>query len=211
MKRFGLFLLSLVFVLAVGAGSASAKNLRGGVKMQFGLAGEVAYETNNAENDVDLEATIGFAPFIEYKLHKYISVGGLFGVNFWLDENMDAGNLDRNTLLDIDALVRVHYPFLKGKMELYVALPVGLTVSIPSDEVEDGYKAAGQELKTGIGANVSLLAGVAYTVWRQLDLFLELGWVLHYAKHDIEANGQTFDHEGLMNQMALNFGGAWRF
>ncbi len=210
-RRLLLGLCGAILLLAPAPGAA--KNLRAGIGMQVGFAGDIDTETvqagQTAKEEGELEAMFGFAPFIEYRVVKYFSVGAMIGVNFWESEAMDANDIDRNIWVDFDVVLKGHVPIPRYKLDAYLALPVGFTLSVPSEDTEDLYNGKFEE---GLGANVSVLAGLSYRIWKKLDVYLELGYQFHYAKHDwTVVGGQQNKVEIEAHQMALNFGAAWNF
>jgi hypothetical protein len=177
-----------------------------GIKAQFGLGGEYNIEIQNQESDDDAEATVGFALFAQYEVFRYIDIGLLFGFNWLATEGMDDGNVDANAAIDIDALLKLKYPFMDGRFEIYLAVPIGLTIVVPSDDYEKLFNV---KPETGIGMNVSVLPGISYRFWGGLGAFLELGWVFRMAKHGFK--GADAELEFNVSQFALNFGLTYTF
>ncbi|MBI5487523.1 MAG: hypothetical protein HY905_09335 [Deltaproteobacteria bacterium] len=193
--------------VALWSGSASAGNL------DFSAYGAVQFccevETDGpqgGDNGVDLEATGGFGVGVDYSVWDYIDVGGRFGFLWVATEPMDRANIDRNADIDIDALIKGQYPFFDGQMEVYLAMPIGLTIGVLSDEAEQAAFGTG-DYDTPVGMNVGLFAGYSYAFLAYLGAFVEFGWQLHWLKTNVPG-GPTGDakYESTYNQVGLNFG-----
>ena len=194
-------------VVAWGA-PANAGNLDISGYGTFGFGGEAETEgpAGYTDNGADLEATAGFGVGVDYSVWDYIDVGGRFAFSWYATESMDNNNIDRNCLIDIIALIKGQYPFFDGAMEVYLAIPIGFTAGVMSDEFERAAF-AGQNPETPIGMNAGAYAGFSYAFLDFLGAFIEIGWQLHWIKTSV-AGGWTgdADYETTSNQFGLQTG-----
>ena len=75
---------------------------------------------------------------------------------------------DRDFLWDIDVKPRGRYPFAKIPLEVYGALPIGLTVAGIPNQPEGT-----------VGFNVGLVGGATWWFTSKMGVNTELGWVFH--------------------------------
>ncbi|MDB4987768.1 MAG: hypothetical protein JWN04_2946 [Myxococcaceae bacterium] len=138
------------FYLAVGGDAQIANN-----------NGYYAYGRSQS-----LAPTVGFQAGADYILHDYFSIGGETRF-LWVkaDSNLVT---DRDFLWDLDVKPRGRYAFSNIPLEVYGALPIGLTVA--------GIK--GQpEGKPGF--NVGLVGGANYWFTSRIAINAEVGWNFH--------------------------------
>jgi len=136
------------------------------------------------ELDLSLDPTVGFQGGADYVIMDYFSIGG--EMRFLWSKVNGAG--DRDFLWDIDVKPRGRYPFKKIPLEVYGALPIGLTVPAISNEPEGKP-----------GFNVGLVGGATWWFTSKMGLNAELGWVFH--KYSREIFDVTTDLS--MNQFLL--------
>jgi opacity protein-like surface antigen len=137
----------------------------------------------------DLDPTVGLQFGADYVLHEYFSIGG---ETRFLWFKIDGGQ-SRNFLWDLDIKPRGRYAFGNIPLEVYGALPIGLTVAGIEGEGADG----------GAGFNVGLLAGANWFFTNHLGVNAEMGWQFH--KFKVEADAGQFSGEAhwKMNQFVL--------
>ena len=206
---------ALLVTFSVGSAAwAKGYTARVGFRPSFGFAGDVEAKTTiagqSSKVEDDFEPTAGFSLFGEYRVMRYVAIGGMASFLWWNSEGLDAANQDPNLWIDLDFTVRGMYPLLNDKMEIYVQMPVGLTIAVPGeDKVAVGGFAG--EVKTGVGVNFSIVFGLLYNVWSQLDVFLDMGVMFHWATNEVKVGNTSGDIASSGAQMAFNFGAAWRF
>ncbi len=192
---------------------AHAGSIRAGAKVTLGFAGEGRVEgsgfgTSSVSED-DLLPTGGFTLFGEYELFEFVSVGGLLGLSWWKTDDMAAGDIDPNLIVDLGAVVRGQYRLLEDALMVYLAFPFGLSISDLSSEYSNAVLSTGGDV--GVGAHVALLGGAAYQIWEGLHVFAEIGWQYHFLDHSTTVLGFDVDLEFEGSQLALNFGAWWEF
>jgi len=138
------------------------------------------------EGGSELFPTIGFHAGADFVLMDYFSIGGETRFLFFKPEAI--GDDDRSFLWDISVKPRGRYAFDGMPLEVYLALPLGLTV--PGIEGE----AEGE-----VGWNIGIVAGANYFFSESLGVSLELGW--HFHKFGIESGeGLGGEYDVKMNQ-----------
>jgi hypothetical protein len=133
-----------------------------------------------------LDPTVGLQGGVDYVLHDYFSIGGEMRFLWFKTDGLG----DRNFLWDLDVKPRGRYAFNNIPLEVYGALPLGLTVSGFDGEAEG--KA---------GFNIGLLAGANYWFTEHIAVNAEIGWVFHKFGVDATGIGRSVDLK--MNQFLL--------
>ncbi len=170
-------------ILALLTGSAAAQDwwseTRVGLKGAFAFGGELDQEWGIWNFDDDLEPTVGFTFFGLYPVWEYkkirAHVGFQVGFGWYRDDFMGDMNIDRNFFMDMSPVLRGGYALLDDALEVYALFPVGLTISILSDEAEDNFR-PGMDVEAGAGWNVGFLVGATYLVLPHLRVLCEMGW-----------------------------------
>lgn len=127
---------------------------------------------NNGEDS--LRATVGLRGHMDYRVLRYMSVGGMARMSWWKPQWTPS--ISRSFLLDLAPRIAGHYDF--RDFRFYGALAPGLTISAIGD---DGIGVS----NPAAGFTLSLtLAGMEWWFSRKIGLFAELGWVGHWFSHD---------------------------
>lgn len=192
--------------LSLVAGAAHAGDpehgFRIGLTGSFGFGGKIETETEgfSGSSKDDAEATVGFALFGTYPLHRHFHIGLRTTFGWVNSESGDNANIDATMVVDISPVLKARLPLMNDKLELYALLPIGLTISVPPDELN---------VDSGIGWNVGLQFGASYLVTDSIGILAELGWQGRGATSTV-TNGNT-DVTFTMHQFALNFGAYFVF
>lgn len=112
----------------------------------------------------DLDPTVGLQGGADYVIMDYFSIGGEMRFWWWKTD----GDEDRNFWWDLDVKPRGRYAFGNLPLEVYGALPLGLTV--PAMKGEPEGKA---------GFNIGLVAGANWFFTEHMGVNAEMGWVMH--------------------------------
>ena len=192
-------------VLSLVAGSARAADpehgFRIGLTGSFGFGGKIEADIENGGTfKDDLEATVGFALFGYYPLMRNFHIGLRTTFGWVTSEDVDTANGDSTMVIDISPVLKARFPLMNDKLELYAILPIGLTISVPPDDVNN--------FDTGIGWNVGLQFGASYLVTDAIGILAELGWQGRGATNSTSSN---VDVTFTMHQFALNFGAYYVF
>ena len=151
------------------------------------VRGEVWTEEEDSGNESasNLDPTIGLQGGVDYVVMKYFSIGGEMRF-LWPKADEQVG---RDFLWDIDVKPRGRFPLAKIPLELYAAMPIGLTVPGLDGSQREGT----------VGFNVGLLAGANWFFTENFGINAEMGWVFH--KFGAEDPGDDYDVS--MNQFQL--------
>ncbi len=180
---------------------------RAGAYALFGFGGEAEIDFDGSsifDADVDLETTFGFGLVFEHALHRYFLLGGRFEAGWWNTDDWDDADVDRSVFLDISPQARGRYPFELGQAtaEVSLAVPFGLTISFPDDDIAGDWG-------TGLGYNVGVLGGFAILLEGGFGFSAEMGWRWHAFSHEEQdsdvdvdvSTGQFVMHLGVLLEL----------
>ena len=206
-----LTLITLTLLGAVSAQADAYSGLRVGVNSRFGFGGEAVNQLQGYnEQEPDAEATVGVGLRLEYPVNRFFHLS--FGPSFhWAkDEVMDNRKIDRTLHIDISPSLKLRTSYSNERGELYIDVPVGLTVTSVSDEEEDAR--FGQlKADTGLGWNAAVMVGTNYRVYDNISLQLELGWQGRGGSLDVSQANTDLEYEYSTHQFALNIGAFYTF
>jgi hypothetical protein len=166
----------------------------------------------------DLDPSGGFGIHALYTVLPFLDGGGLdlggrVAFLWWQAEDAVAPGVpiaDHGTLIDISLMAKPRMRFLDERLEVYLKVPLGLTISVLEDlpNVTKG--------RTGAGVNFGLLPGVSWTFVQHWVLFLDLGYALHWMRHEGESKANPLftvsgTQEYTAHEFAMNLGLAYRF
>jgi hypothetical protein len=141
------------------------------IKPQLGLGGDV--------EGADLAPTFGGAVHYEHPLMKYFVLGGLVGLQSWNTELGNDQGLDRSMFIDVSVLPKARVA-LNERVELYIAVPVGITISFA-----DGASLGGSDANTGFGWNLQPMFGGQFAIIDGFGIMGEMGYMLHSFSHTL--------------------------
>lgn len=174
------------------------------VKLMLGLGGEAEV----AALESDLLATWGAGLQYMHPLHRNFALGGAFSVQSWQTEAGDDADLDRNVLADLVLVPAAKLP-LNGDVELYLAVPLGVSVDFLGED-QVGGASLGAEIDAAPGFTLGLLFGARFALSSSAGLLAEVGYTVHAYEHEgtafagaLAASG-NFDVD--LGQFALNVG-----
>ena len=207
----------LLAVLAAGlcAFSGQAMAAKGFVdRMQLKLKGTFAFggeyegDTNTQppqKIDDDAEPSLGVALQFEYPILRYFTTGVIFGYTSLQSDDNDRANIDRSHAIDIEVLLRGRYPMLRDAMELYLAFPLGVSINIADDELEDRNNV---DYEARAGFVMSVLVGVQYIFFLGTGAFVEMGVTYRQPnlKYTPRGGGNEVETDLGLAQFQLNFG-----
>lgn len=179
-----------------------------GAKLMFGTGGEAEYDDFRfggfgipGNFDDDMETSTGLGLSIEVPFHQYFTAGGLLAFHSWNSETVE-DVYDSFTLVDLSAFIKARYPTHLGKLgfEPYVMLPLGFSVNVPDDDLQDDA-----EMEVGTGWNLGLLFGAILFVSDDVGLNVELGFTGHNIHHEFDAPAEG-DGDIEIGQAAFNMG-----
>jgi hypothetical protein len=151
--------------------------LYGGLWLGFGGDAEL---DGDDEFGGSLETTVGGQFGLEQVIARYLSIGAevRIGAVKWNSTG------DRSKVIDLDFKPRLRFPLRNTPLELYVTVPVGLTVPRLGD-VDTG------NTDGKIGWNVGAGAGLHVLLTDSFGINVEPIWLLHRFK--VEGGGEKND------------------
>jgi len=232
MNRYGIIGVCVALGVLVGTPAAAFAQVAGklevGIAAMLGVGDEGQVESDRlGSQDGDLDPTGGFGIHALYEVARFagnggLDVGGRFATLWWQAEDAIPAGVpvaDHGTLIDVSVMARPRLRFLGDRLEVFLKVPFGLTISVLEDlaNVTSG--------RTGAGIHFGLLPGVSWTFAGHWTLFLETGYALHWMRHEGEYRANAGGLAGLLgiggsvsdtqtylaNEFAMNLGFAYRF
>ena len=201
----------------VGAREAGAfeESFRVGVTGAFGFGSKVRYDSDEGNHPKeDALVTAGFALLGEYPILRalvgpesdFFRIGATVQFLFWGEKDWTDHDVSRAAWIDVDLWLKGRYAFLEDRLEVYLAIPVGLTIGVLDDEAyEPVYGAA---LRSPVaGWNIGLLVGTSYRFWKGLGAMLHLGFRYHWLKSEANDIGYALE----VPEFALDVGMFYAF
>lgn len=149
----------------------------GGLWLGFG--GDAEFDENNV--DADLGGTLGGQFGFDIVTARYFSLGGEARIG--AAKFQDTG--DRSKIIDLDFKPRLRLPLYRLPIELYAALPVGLTIPRLADFAND------TNLDGKVGWNIGAAVGANWFITDSFGLNVEPAWLMHRFKVDGANNDFT--------------------
>jgi hypothetical protein len=165
--------------------------------------------TVNASGSDDLRLTFGGGAEYMHPLHRYFALGGRFGIASWQSRGEHNAGASRNLMLDLSLVPQGRLP-ITSTIELYLGVPIGLTVDFLNSVSASVTGLASVKADPGFGLNLGLLLGARFALSKNVGLFTELGYGLHKFSHTLSVQALGVSASGNMSltleQIALNFG-----
>jgi hypothetical protein len=181
-----------------------ADGARVGGGLVTGFAGNLELDVEGSaifDVDDDLLASIGFDVFVEYAFMKYIALGARSSLVWWNADSFQDADISRSFLWTIDAMAKAKYPFAIENLgaEVFLAVPLGLTVSVPSGEINGNPNVAP-------GFNIAIMGGFALWFTEQIGAYTQLGWQWHWAGHELRDPDPNVDIAARISQLRWTLG-----
>jgi hypothetical protein len=162
--------------------------------------GEARLEIDDNSAEDDLLIGFGGAAELEVPVLRYLSVAGGATVTAW-QADIEDDDAARNVVIDVDFTPRLRAPIGdEGRVVLYLAVPIGLAINIPSSDYADAIDGIGGELSNGVGLHVGGRAGGQFFVTERFGFVAEAGVDFRAMSHRIE--GPLGGDERFMLKMA---------
>jgi hypothetical protein len=181
-------------------------------KLMLGIAGNVGFGASapggaNLSADADPELTFGGGFAYMKPLHRYFVLGGQLALQSWKTKNSSG---DRNLMGDLTVVPQARLP-LTHDVELFVSLPIGISLDILNQVGVNVAGIANVEADNALGFTVSLLAGARFALSDGFGLLAELGYTLHSFSHSITVQAPLVTATGgdvdvTIEQLALDVG-----
>lgn len=148
--------------------------------------GEARLEIDDNSAEDDLLVGFGGAAELEVPVLRYLSVAGGATVTAW-QADIEDDDAARNVVVDVDFTPRLRAPIGdQGRVVLYLAVPIGLAINIPSSDYADAVEGIGGELSNGVGLHVGGRAGGQFFVSDRFGFVAEAGVDFRAMSHRIE-------------------------
>lgn len=176
-------------------GTEPAGALRVYAGFRLGVGGGV----KPTEPDQDLiqtaKATPGLQIGVDYVVMDYFAIGGETRLAW---AGLKAGG-DRFMLWDIVAKPRARMLLSSQPLELYAAMPIGISVSNQDDDLEP-------EVTGKAHATLGLAGGAYYFFTQHMGVNAELGWQWNWLRAEVEGADDTFKSRlGQLTLLNVNF------
>jgi hypothetical protein len=171
--------------------------------MHFGFGGELHVDVENnigitAQNEPDLDPTVGLQAGVDYVLMEYFAIGGELRLSWWRPERNPAPLQDdpgRSLFVDIDVKPRGRYVFKNLPLEVYGTLPLGLSIASLNDDIPmDG----------GAGFNLGFGGGATYFFTSRLGVNMELLGVWHWFDGELDLANLDTDNRAAQFYWMIN-------
>lgn len=136
----------------------------------------------------DLDATVGLQGGVDYVVMDYFAIGGEMRFLFPKYDGYD----DRHFLWDLVVKPRGRYEFANLPLEVYGALPIGLTVA-GLDGPAEGKP----------GFTIGLLGGATWFFTENIGVNAEVGWMFHKFGGELGFGRWRTEYDYKMNQFLL--------
>lgn len=148
------------------------------------------------QQEGDLATTLGFNLRSDAPIATYVLLGPMLQLGAWSPDTTPAPG--RNYYVDLDLVLRLRAPLTTSSFnyQLWVGLPVGLTLDLLGDDVA-------QVAGMGLGWNIGVLFGGAAHFTPKFGLFGEVGWLQHKLSHSGDG---VPDLDFELRQACLNVG-----
>jgi len=178
--------LSTMFALFIAVSPAAAQGddnliddtrLYGGLWLGFGGDADL---DGDGEFGGDLETTVGGQFGLEQVIARHLSIGAEVRIGAVKWNN----SADRSKVIDLDFKPRLRFPLRNTPLELYLTMPVGLTVPRLGD-VETG------DTDGKVGWNIGAGAGLHVLLTDHFGVNVEPIWLMH--RFTVEGGGDEND------------------
>jgi hypothetical protein len=148
--------------------------------------GQASLNVDDNQAEDDLVVGYGGAAEIEFPVGRYISLGAGGTLTAW-QADIEDDDTKRNFVIDVDFVPRVRLPLGdRGRGVLYLGVPIGLAIDIPSDDYADAVEGIGGELSNGVGLHVGGRLGGQVFVTRSFGFVGDVGVDFRTMRHRVE-------------------------
>lgn len=154
------------------------------------------------DNDAEDDLVVGFGggAELEVPVARYVSLGGGATLTAW-QADIEDDDARRNVVIDVDFTPRLRVPIGdRGRGVVYLGVPIGLAIDVPSDDYADAVEGIGGELSNGVGLHLGAHVGGQVFLTRRFGLVGDVGFDYRTMSHRIE--GPLGGDERFMLSMA---------
>ncbi|MEZ4265848.1 MAG: hypothetical protein R3F39_05680 [Myxococcota bacterium] len=155
-----------------------------------GAGGKGSIEVSRFGKATALQPTFGLGLQLDFPVHRYLALGTEAEVGFWNSHRLANAGFGRSAYADIALRVRGRVPFANDRAEVYLAVPVGFSLSLLNDVLST---------TTGKGWLIGTHLGLKVYAKPSWGFLIEVGWAHHAwrQRHDpnveIEGKGPAED------------------
>jgi hypothetical protein len=156
----------LIFALATFVSTSAWAQPRAEVGALFGFGGELTGDDDgedNTNNDEGAAMNPSFGAYFqyEYPIQRWLMVGGRAMFSAYQTEDEADADIGRSFAIGIDPMVKFRYVFGESDNVLYLAIPFGPSLTIPTSDASVSFGFGNIEASPGIAYNWALLAGIS--------------------------------------------------
>jgi hypothetical protein len=172
----------------------------GGLRLGFGGNLHTEIDDTGFDGDDDMLATIGLQGGADYILMDYFAVGGELRLAWLNSETRDDGDIGRDLFIDIAVKPRGRYAFNNIPLEVYGAMPLGITFIATNGDIDDNTNG---DVSQGPGFNLGFLAGATYFFTDHMGINGEMGGLMYWYGADFDAPAGKFSSSNRIGQFNL--------
>jgi hypothetical protein len=156
-------------------------------------------------------ASASLAAEVDYlfSAHRYLALGGLFGLHSWHSEAADRTGEASSFGLDVGLVIQPRLP-LSSRVEFYLSVPLSLTLSLLNEyktwtERQHTDQGVAEDVDPAYGFGVGVMLGARYALRGRFGVLLELGYQRFAFTHDVNFRiGEDIDPMGSGTRLGLD-------
>jgi hypothetical protein len=157
---------------------------------QLGVFGRVRASSGDLEATDDLEPGGGAGIGVEIPLVPMFSIGAELTGWMWSSDGGDALDLGSSFLVDLSVVPRLRFPWSTsgtGHGVIALAVPIGPTIGVLNDDVQDGLAVLGSGADTGMGLHVGAMVNGQFLFTQRFGITVDAGYLHHFVWHQISS------------------------
>jgi hypothetical protein len=158
-----------------------------------------------------LGSAFGAAVQYTFAPHRYFGLGGQLGVQSWRSDVAASGGQGRSVMVDLAVVPQGRVP-LGRRFELYLAVPLGLSLSVLSEAeswiAQHPSPRLGpvEDIDPRYGWTIAALLGARIAISRSFGALLEVGYIRHQVTHSVDVRFISETAQGAAMQEQAGIG-----
>jgi hypothetical protein len=149
----------------------------------------IAIAPVDRKSDLKSAAFAGEVNYI-FSLHRNLGIGGLWGIHTWRSNAAELMGEGTSFGVEVGAVIQPRLP-LTNSFELYVALPISLTLDILNEykawgEIPHVMEGTAEHVDPAFGYGLGALLGARYAITGHFGVLLEFGYQRFAFTHDVD-------------------------
>ncbi len=177
---------------------------------QLGLFGDVHLHSDNVSGTDSLEPSGGAVLGFEIPLVQVFSIGAEVGGWAWNSDRGDSYDIGSSFLGDLSIVPRFRVPWSTGNGphgSVGLALPIGPTLSVLSEDIQDGLSHIGASANAGYGLNLGAMINGQFFIVPAFGFTFDVGYQHHFMWHEVRGTfGDTHQVQLDMGQLVMRAG-----